>query len=498
MRFGFLGLLLVSVMVMGLLVFALKTDELVKSKVDKETEPLTIYCAAGIRKPVADVMAEYQKEYNITFQTKYAGSGALLSDIRIGDGDLYLAADVKYLHDAREMNLVREIFSIARQGPALAVLKGNPKNIKGLEDLTREDVKLSLADPKVAAISRSAKKRLNDDVRWNALFKASLVHRETVNQVANDIKLKIVDAGIIWDATAAQYPELEMIPVQEFEQKSNQITIGVLEKSEQPTRALHFARYLTAPEKGAKAFNKHGYRVIAGDAWEEEPEIRMFAGGLNRLAIEKTVDRFKKREGVEVLATYNGCGILVGQMKVGEHPDLYFSCDVSFMDQVQDLFDKPVDVSKSDMVIITEKGNPKGIKTLNDLARPGLKIALCDPQKSALGKLTDDLLKRLGIQQDVHKNLQVTSATADNLVQYIVVGKMDAAVVYKANTVPEAEKLKVLRINDPTAQAIQPIAVGKESKHPHLTRRLKAAIMSAESKKQFDRFGFEWLLEQKQ
>ncbi|MCH7988377.1 MAG: substrate-binding domain-containing protein [Planctomycetes bacterium] len=493
MKIGFAGVMLLSILAIAGLIFLLDTGS--DSSLGSG-EPLVLYCAAGIRLPVADVMAEYTKEYGVTFQTKYAGSGALLSDLRVGEGDLYLAADVYYLDQARKKKLVREIFSIARQSPALAVRKGNPKNIRGLDDLKRSDVEISLANPEIAAISRVAKKLMHSEQLWNDLWSASEIHRDTVNAVANDIKMEISDAGIVWDATAMQYEELEIVPVPEFENSPNQITIGILETSEQPTRALHFARYLTAPEKGARAFKKHGYRVIEGDKWAESPEIHIFAGGLNRLAIEQTVVDFKKREGVEVLTTYNGCGILIGQMIGGEHPDLYFSCDISFMDQVQDLFINPTNVSKSDMVIITEKGNPKQIAGLEDLAKPGLKVALCDPQQSALGSLTDQLLKRRGIQEKVLKNRQVTSPTADNLVQFIVVGKMDAAVVYKANTVLQADKLEVIPIDDPTAVAVQPIAVGKDSEYPQLSGRLMEAIMSAESKKMFDKFGFEWMVEQ--
>lgn len=91
--------------------------------------------------------------------------------------------------------------------------------------------------------------------------------------------------------------------------------------------------------------------------------------------------------------------------------------------------------------------------------------------------------------------MQVTSPTADSLVLFIVVGEMDAAVVYKANTVLQADKLEVIRIDDPSAVAVQPIAVGKHSEYQQLSGRLMEAIMSAESKNMFDEFGFEWLVE---
>ena len=57
-----------------------------------------------------------------------------------------------------------------------------------------------------------------------------------------------------------------------------------------------------------------------------------------RPAIEQTITAFEEREGVRVPRVYNGCGILVAQMKAGQVPDAYFACDVEFMKQVQALF----------------------------------------------------------------------------------------------------------------------------------------------------------------
>ncbi len=56
-----------------------------------------------------------------------------------------------------------------------------------------------------------------------------------------------------------------------------------------------------------------------------------------RPAIEQTIAEFERREGVKVTRVYNGCGILVAQMKAGEVPDAYFACDSEFMNQVNDI-----------------------------------------------------------------------------------------------------------------------------------------------------------------
>ena len=70
---------------------------------------------------------------------------------------------------------------------------------------------------------------------------------------------------------------------------------------------------------------------------------------------------------------------------------------------------------------------------------------------------------------------------------------MDAAIVYRANTTRKREQLNVHSIDDASAEAIQPIAVGIDSKYPLLSQRFLEAIRSGDSRAQFEDLGFEWL-----
>ena len=123
---------------------------------------------------------------------------------------------------------------------------------------------MSLDDPKMAAIGKVVQGLLKKDSLWERLWQKSIVHRETVNQVANDVKLTAADAGIVWDATAMQYPDLQIVRVGDFEQSKNEIAVGVLTTSKNPNAALRFAGYLTAPDKGLAIFHKYGYTVFSG------------------------------------------------------------------------------------------------------------------------------------------------------------------------------------------------------------------------------------------
>ncbi|WP_339732674.1 molybdate ABC transporter substrate-binding protein [uncultured Gimesia sp.] len=466
----------------------------------QNTESLLMYCAAGIKPPVAEAAAQFAaEEFGVPVQLQYGGSGTLLSNLQVAKkGDLYLAADTSYIEIAREKNLVKEAVPVAQMHPVIMVKKGNPKQIQSIDDLLKEDVTVSLANPDAASIGKLTKKELEKAKKWDALAKSARVFKPTVSEVANDVLLGAVDAGIVWDATVNQHRDkAEMIEVPEFSQAIKNVTVGILNSSEHPQEALMFARYLQAPEKGQKLFAKMGYQSVNGDTWEPHPQILLFSGGVNRLAIQDTLKGFEKREGVSINVVYNGCGILVGQINSGQSPDAYFACDTSYMVQVQPKFTLPLTVAETDMIIIVEKGNPKNIKSVYDLAGEDIKIGIAHQEQSALGALTKRLLGPL-VQNDkslydaIQPNVKTNTPTADLLVNQLRTGSLDAAIVYRANISKVKDKLDVVEIKEGRPLAEQPIAILKSTKYPNLMQRLVDQLTSDSSRVIFESRGFRW------
>jgi molybdate transport system substrate-binding protein len=455
---------------------------------------ITLYCAASNRAVVEAIRADYEKEFGRSVQVQYGASQTLLSSIEVSQtGDLYLPADDSFLAIALGKNLVAEQISLATMHAVVAVPKGNPKGIASLADLLKSDVRLVQANVDAAAIGKLTRATLQSIGQWKSLDKATTAYRTTVNDVANDLVVGAADAGIVYDAVLHTYPQLEAIHIPELETAVSQVAIGVIASSKQPTAALHFARYVAATDRGRKHYREYGFRVATGDTWADVPEISLFAGSMLRPVIEDTITEFEKREGVRVNRVYNGCGILVAQMKSGQHPDAYFACDREFMNQVPDLFPAPIDVSENELVILVQKGNPQKIADLNDLARKGLRVGIGHEKQCAMGWLTQNTLKEGGVQQEVMDNVTVQTPTGDMLVNQIRTGSLDAAVVYLSNAAGAGEELDAIRIRGIECSiATQPFAVSKETRFPQLTERLFEQLCSAGSRKSFEAEGFRW------
>ena len=467
--------------------------------------PLFLFCAAGMRYPLERIVADYEREFGVTVELQYGGSNTLLSQLQISrTGDLYLAGDDSYIRLAREKGLADELVPLARMKPVIAVPKGNPKSIASIEDLLRADVKVGVGNPDAAAVGKKARKLLTASGHWEALQRRvthSGVFKPTVNEIANDVKLGSIDAGIIWDATAKQYAELDYVEVPELDAGLANIGITLLRSARIPSAALRFARYVGARDKGLKVFAEMGFKVVEGDVWEPEPELTFYAGSVNRRALEPILKEFARREGIQINTIYNGCGILTAQMQTLQQnhesgfPDAYMACDVYYLETVKDWFQDDVNISDTDIVIVVQQGNPKNIRGLEDLVRPGIRVAIGQPEQCTIGVLTRRLLEEAGVYDKLlAENVETQTPTSALLVPAVTTGAVDAVLAYVTDTLAEQKRLDVIHLESSLAKAVQPYSIARSSEFKHLSHRLYERI--SQSREAFESAGFNWRLDE--
>jgi molybdenum ABC transporter molybdate-binding protein len=455
---------------------------------------LRVFCAAGLKKPVEAIAAAFEKDTGIGVEIQFGGTGTLLSQLRIAKvGDLFLAADAGSLADARKLQVIREVLPVAVQHPVIAVTAGNPKGIHTLADVEKADVKLALPNPEAASIGKVAKLVLG--ARWELLARKAAVMKPTVTEIAADVKLGACDAALVWDSTAPQFG-LDIVRVPEISDHKEEASACVLSSSRSPAEALKFARYLSAPEKGGALFRQHCFLPTGGDAWAEKPELILYSGGVNRPAIQELVQAFASREGIDVTTVFNGCGILCAAMKTmkdstnPKFPDVYYACDVCFVPPVAEHFPEAVLLTEAEIVIAVPKGNPKGIQTLADLARPSLRVGLCNAEQSTLGFMSAGILRSMNLLDSVMKNASSQVPTGDFLVNQLRTGSLDAAIVYRTNLQTQSEHFDAIPLPADKAKAIQPFAVRKDSPHRMLGYRLLDYLKA--NRASFEKVGFVW------
>jgi molybdate transport system substrate-binding protein len=139
------------------------------------------------------------------------------------------------------------------------------------------------------------------------------------------------------------------------------------------------------------------------------------------------------------------------------------------------------------LVIAVAKGNPKGIKALADLTKPGLKVALCAEQvpcgaaaKKALSAATVKLTP-VTLEQDVKSALSK-----------VKLGEVDAALVYRTDAKAAASDVEGIEFPE-SAGAINdyPIVALKNAPNPAAAAAFVAFVQSEPELKVLTDAGFQ-------
>ncbi|UCG49545.1 MAG: substrate-binding domain-containing protein [Phycisphaerales bacterium] len=121
---------------------------------------------------------------------------------------------------------------------------------------------------------------------------------------------------------------------------------------------------------------------------------------------EQLCSEFKAETGIEIVKTVAGSEDFLPLVKIGSKGDILVTHD-PYLDYVSDAnaAADSVEVGSLAPVLAVQRGNPKGIKSVEDLARPGLKVALTDPEYATCGKMVFALLESKGIKDAVMANV---------------------------------------------------------------------------------------------
>jgi molybdate transport system substrate-binding protein len=186
-----------------------------------------------------------------------------------------------------------------------------------------------------------------------------------------------------------------------------------------------------------------------------------------------------------------------GQSPAQGFPDVYMACDLYYLDNVRSWFQDAANVSEAEIVIAVPRGSTK-VRELSDLVKPGIRVAVGEPDQCTIGALTRRLLVHEGLYDQLKAKQQqegevvVEKSSSALLVPDVVTGHVDAAVTYITDVLPNRDRVDVIPIQSSLNLAIQPLSIARTSDHKHLVRRLFQRV--AESGHAFEEAGFHFRL----
>jgi len=182
----------------------------------------------------------------------------------------------------------------------------------------------------------------------------------------------------------------------------------------------------------------------------EKKSLMFFCGSAVKVPMEEILRNYREESGKEITVTYGGSGTLLSQMELSMRGDLYLA---GSPDYIEIGVKKGLLIPGSERLvvylvpaIIVPKGNPAKIHQLKDLARPGVRIGLGNPESVCLGLYSVELLEANSLLEPVLKNVVVLAKSCEDTATLAVLRKVDAILgwdVFLAWNPNEVEKISL-------------------------------------------------------
>lgn len=230
----------------------------------------------------------------------------------------------------------------------------------------------------------------------------------------------------------------------------------------------------------------------SGDAGggNEDVTIRVYAAASLTDSFTELGMQFESdHPGTKVEFNFGPSSGLAQQIGNGSPADVFASASPSNMDAlVEDGHaEDPKHFARNSMEIATPPDNPGKIAALADLAKPGVKVALCQAQVPC-GQVAAEVFANAGITvEPVTEEVDVKSVLTK-----VTLGEVDAGVVYVTDVSAAGDEVNGIEIPaDQNASTTYPIAALKESEHDDVAADFVDLVLSDDGTTVLEQAGFQ-------
>lgn len=223
-----------------------------------------------------------------------------------------------------------------------------------------------------------------------------------------------------------------------------------------------------------------------------DASLFVYSGAGLKKAMTEIGTTFTDKYGIDVEYTFAGSGTLITQMELSRKGDAFIPGGTPDYRIARDkglVKEQPGYVAYHVPVIAVQKGNPHNITSVDDFARPGLKIALGGVNSTSIGRAGDELFRAHGIYDAVEANVVLRAPTINEVVVAMNMGTADASLLTLDQINPEKMDTIDLPPEDNLA-LIVPIGATTFTTQPEAAQMFVDFVVSDEGKAIFAKHGF--------
>jgi len=219
-----------------------------------------------------------------------------------------------------------------------------------------------------------------------------------------------------------------------------------------------------------------------------EQTLELFVGSATKPATEEVARLFEEKYGVKVELHFGGSGAMLSQMKLTGRGDIYFPGSSDFMEKAKE---ENLVIPQSERIVVylipainVQKGNPKNIESLEDLARPDVTFAIADPETVCVGLYAAEILDGAGLSQSIRPKIATYAESCAKTASLVALKSVDAVIGWRVFQYWAPEEIETVYLGPDQIPRIGyvPIAISKSSKQGALAQQFIDFVTSDEGK----------------
>ena len=226
-------------------------------------------------------------------------------------------------------------------------------------------------------------------------------------------------------------------------------------------------------------------------AQSSSKRLLIFAGAASKPPTEEAIKAFQEKTGILVDVTFGGSGFVLAQMKLAKKGDLYFPGSSDFMEMAKkEGFVFP----ESEKILVylvpainVQKGNPKKIYSLKDLAKDDIRVAIANPETVCVGIYAVEIIEKNlspSEKEKFKKNLVNYTESCEKTANAISLKAVDAVIGWRVFHYWNPDRIETIYLKPEEVSRIGyiPIAISKFTQDKMLAQKFIDFLLSPQGK----------------
>jgi len=239
--------------------------------------------------------------------------------------------------------------------------------------------------------------------------------------------------------------------------------------------------------------------TIVHHAQSSSNRILIYAGAASKPATEEIVKDFKEKTGIVADVIFGGSGFVLSQMKLSKKGDLYFPGSSDFMELAKK---ERLVFPESEKIVVylvsainVQKGNPKGIHSLRDLTKDGIRAAIANPEMVCVGTYAVEIIEKNltpSEKEKFKKNLVNYTESCEKTASVISLKAVDAVIGWRVFQYWDPERIESILLKPEAISRIGyiPIAISRFTEDKIAAQKFIDFLLSSHGKATFQKYHY--------